>query len=79
MTKQEYEDALSDFGADVAAGELTSQQAEATVLLNGFADTGSCPSSLRAPLRAVREGTEVPGTAEDVLRVARDLLVRGEA
>ena len=73
MTKQEYLDALSDFGADVGAGKLTGAQAEATVLLRGLAN--SLPSSLRSPLRAVMDGTEIPGTANDVLTLARGLLL----
>jgi len=36
---------------------------------------GKLPSSLRAPLRAVQDGTEVPGTAEDVLSLATDVLL----
>ena len=44
------------------------QREEATYLLRVLGNT--CPSSLRAPLRAVRDGTEVVGTAEDVLEMA---------
>jgi len=76
MKKQEYEDLLSEFGPDVANDELTGNQAEATVLLNTLGD--ACPSAFRSPLRAVREGTEIPGTAEDVLRAARELIVTEE-
>ena len=46
------------------------QQEEATYLLRILGD--ACPSSLRLPLRAVRDGTEVAGTAEDVLQMAID-------
>lgn len=73
MNKQEYGDLLSEFGPDVAAGELTGNQVEATVLLNELGD--SCPSALRSPLRRVREGTEISGTAEDVLQMGRDLII----
>jgi len=73
MNKQEYEDVLSEFGPDVANGELTGNQAEATVLLNLLGD--ACPSAFRSPLRAVREGTEIPGTAEDVLQAVRGLVL----
>ena len=73
MTKEEYMDAFSDYGADVAAGKLTSEQAEATVLLRGLGN--SLPSSLRSPLRAVMDGTEIPGTGDDVLTMARGLLL----
>ena len=34
------------------------------------------PSNLRSPLARVREGTEVEGTAGDVLAFARDALAR---
>ena len=37
---------------------------------------GEMPSSLRAPLAAVHDGTELPGTAHDVLDLARDVLAR---
>ena len=29
-----------------------------------------CPAALRAPLRAVQDGTELPGTARDILDMA---------
>lgn len=37
---------------------------------------GEMPSSLRAPLACVRDGTELQGTAQDVLDTARDVLAR---
>ena len=72
MTRDEYLDILADYGHDVAAGALTSRQAEATVLIRALGN--ALPSSLRSPLRAVRDGNEVPGTADDVLEMARQVL-----
>ncbi len=34
------------------------------------------PASLRAPLAAVRDGTEIPGTAADVLEFGRSALTK---
>ena len=47
---------------------------KATLLLRILGD--ACPSSLRSPLRAVRDGTEVVGTAEDILQIAIDVVNR---
>lgn len=51
------------------------QRAEAKKIINDLGD--NMPSSLRSPLRAVRDGAELPGTAESVLEFARELL-RGD-
>lgn len=45
------------------------EQEEALALRRELGD--AMPSSLRMPLWAVQEGSEVPGTAEDVLAMAR--------
>ena len=47
-------------------------RAEARGLLIALGDR--CPSALRAPLRAVQDGTAQPGTDLDVLGHARDVL-----
>lgn len=51
----------------------TPQQAEKARQL--IAELGDhLPSSLRGPLRRIRDNDEIPGTAEQVLWIARDFL-----
>ncbi len=52
----------------------THEKEQARQYIHAF--RGEMPSSLRSPLACVRDGTELPGTAQDVLDLAREVLAK---
>ena len=72
--REQYQNALSEYGAQVAAGEIRSVEAQAIILRRLLIENGGIPSSLRMPLARVINGTEIPGSAADVVAFAEQIL-----
>jgi len=54
------------------------QQEQAHKLRLELADLEVLPSSLRSPLMTVEDNTEIPGTADGVIQIAEQVLLKYE-